>query len=121
MPAHLEARSPAFGRLISDSAPLDRIAGGFWFAEGPVWRGDHLLFSDIPRSRIVRWQELPEGPEVRTFRVPSNLSNGLTLDREGRLLTCEGATRRLTRTELNGEIVVLADTYDGKRINAPND
>jgi gluconolactonase len=121
VPDHLEARSVAFGRLISDSAPLERVAGGFWFTEGPIWRGDHLLFSDIPNSRIVRWQELPEGPEVRTFRVPSNLANGLTLDREGRLLACEGATRRLTRTELDGKIVVLADRYEGKRLNAPND
>jgi gluconolactonase len=83
--------------------------------------GDHLLFSDIRRSRIVRWDERPEGPEVATFRVPSNLSNGLTLDREGRLLACEGATRRLSRTEPDGTITVLAERYDGKRINAPND
>jgi gluconolactonase len=121
MPAHLEPRSPAFSRLISDSEPIERVAGGFWFTEGPLWMGDHLLFSDIPNSRIVRWQELPEGPEVRTFRSPSKLTNGLTLDRERRLLACEGATRRLTRTEANGEITVLADRYEGKRINAPND
>lgn len=121
MTTHLESRSPAFSRLISDAAPLERIAGGFWFAEGPLWRGDHLLFSDIPNSRIVRWQEHPEGPEISTFRSPSNLTNGLTLDREGRLLACEGATRRLTRTEANGEITVLAGRYEGKRINSPND
>jgi sugar lactone lactonase YvrE len=121
MPTHLESRSPDFSRLISDTEPLERVAGGFWFTEGPVWRGDHLLFSDIPNSRIVRWQELPEGPEVRTFRAPSNLTNGLTLDREGRLIACEGAARRLTRTEANGEIVVLAELFQGKRINAPND
>lgn len=117
----LDVRSPALGRLVSESASLDRVAAGFWFTEGPLWRGDHLLFSDIPNSRIVRWQELPEGPEVRTFRSPSNLANGLTLDREGRLLACEGVTRRLTRTEPNGEVVVLADRYGGKGLNAPND
>src|SRR5712692_7904319 len=118
---HLDVRSPVFGRLISDSAALERVAGGFWFTEGPLWLGDHLLFSDIPNSRIVRWQQLPEGPEVRTFRVPSDLANGLTIDREGRLLACEGGTRRLTRTGRGGEIVVIADRYEGKRINAPND
>jgi gluconolactonase len=121
MADHLEVRSPAFNRLISPSAALERIAAGFWFTEGPLWLGDHLLFSDIPNSRIVRWQELPEGPEVRTFRLPSNLSNGLTIDHEGRLLACEGATRRLTRTNRDGTIEVVADRYQGMRLNAPND
>ncbi|MBI2942517.1 MAG: SMP-30/gluconolactonase/LRE family protein [Chloroflexi bacterium] len=121
MTSHLEIRSPGFARLVSESAPLERVASGFGFTEGPLWRGDHLLFSDIPNSRIVRWQPLPEGPQVRTFRVPSNLSNGLTLDLDGRLLSCEGALRRLTRTEIDGRITVLAERFEGKRVNSPND
>lgn len=121
MADQLEARSATFHHLITEAASLDRIAAGFWFTEGPLWLGDHLLFSDIPNSRIARWQELPEGPEVRSFRVPSDLANGLTIDQQGRLLACEGGTRRLTRTDQNGEISVVADRYEGKRINAPND
>lgn len=121
MAIHLEARSPKLEQLIRESAPLERVAAGFGFTEGPLWMGDHLLFSDIRRSRIVRWQERPEGPEVTTFRSPSNLTNGLTLDREGRLLACEGAARRLTRTEPDGQIVVLAERFEGRRINSPND
>jgi gluconolactonase len=117
----LEVRSPGLHRVISPAAELAKVAAGFGFTEGPLWLGDELLFSDIVNSRIVRWRERPEGPEVRTFRVPSNLANGLTLDRQRRLLACEGGTRRLTRTEANGEIVVIAERYEGKRINSPND
>jgi gluconolactonase len=117
----LEARSPGFWSLVSKDAAIERVAAGFWFTEGPVWLGNRLLFSDIANSRIVQWRELPEGPEFRTFRVPSNLANGLTIDREGRLLACEGASRRLTRTEADGRITVLAERFDGKRINSPND
>ncbi len=121
MSNHLDRRSPAMSRLISPTARLERVASGFGFTEGPLWMGDHLLFSDIPNSRIVRWQELPEGPEVRTFRVPSNLANGLTLDGARRLLACEGATRRLTRTSPDGRSEVVADRYEGRRLNSPND
>jgi gluconolactonase len=118
---HLDARSAGLSKLVSESAPLERVAGGFGFTEGPLWLGDHLLFSDIASSRIVRWQERPEGPELRTFRAPSNLANGLTVDRQGRLLACEGSTRRLTRTDRSGVVAVVADRYEGKRINSPND
>jgi gluconolactonase len=121
MPDYLEARSPRLSELVAESAPLERIATGFWFTEGPLWLDGRLLFSDIANSRIVEWRERPEGPEIRTFRAPSNLANGLTVDRERRLLACEGAARRLTRTEADGQIVVLADRYEGKRINSPND
>jgi sugar lactone lactonase YvrE len=119
-----------FAQIVSPQARPERIAGGFAFTEGPVWRGDHLLFSDIPHSRIVRWQELPEGPEVRTFRVeyvhadhPGHRGhcNGLTLDAQDRLIVCGQAARRVTRTEPDGSITVLADRYDGKRLNSPND
>jgi sugar lactone lactonase YvrE len=119
-----------FAQIVSPQARPERIAGGFAFTEGPVWRGDHLLFSDVPHSRIVRWQDLPEGPEVRTFRVehvhtthPGHRGhcNGLTLDAQDRLIVCGQAARRVTRTEPDGSITVLADRYDGKRLNSPND
>jgi gluconolactonase len=116
-----EVHDPAFYHLIPQEAPIERIAGGFGFTEGPVWRGDHLLFSDIPRNRIVRWRELPEGPEVTTFRHPSGNSNGLTLDRQGRLIACEHGNRRVSRTEPDGSVVSLAERYEGRRLNSPND
>jgi sugar lactone lactonase YvrE len=108
-------------QLIPEGAVIEQLAGGFDFTEGPVWLGDHLLFSDIPRNRIVRWQMLAHGPEVTTFRAPSGNSNGLTIDRSGRLIACEHSTRRATRTETDGTITVLADSYQGKRLNSPND
>jgi gluconolactonase len=121
MADYLEARSPRFYELVQETAPLERIATGFRFTEGPLWLGDRLLFCDIANSRIVVWRELPEGPEIRTFRAPSNLANGLTVDRERRLLACEGSARRLTRTAADGRIAVLADRFEGKRLNSPND
>lgn len=116
-----EAYDSSFSKIVPRDATIECIAGGFGFTEGPLWDGDRLLFSDLANSRIVRWQSLAEGPEVRTFRFPSNVANGLTFDRQHRLIACEGATRRLTRTERNGSIVVLADRYRGQRLNAPND
>lgn len=121
MPEPIEQRDAALRRVVPAGAEIERIATGFGFTEGPLWRGDHLLFSDIPNSRIVRYQRAPEGPIVETFRSPSHLANGLTVDREGRLIACEGAARRLTRTERDGTITVLADRYQGKRLNSPND
>jgi len=117
----LEARDPRFSHLLAEDAVVERIACGFRFTEGPIWVDDHLLFSDIASSRIVRWTPLPEGPELRTYRFPSQLANGLTVDASGRLLTCEGASRQLTRTETDGTLTILAHTYQGKRLNAPND
>ncbi len=116
-----EVHDPALYRLIPQGTPIERIAGGFGFTEGPVWRGDHLLFSDIPRNRIVCWRELPEGPEVTTFRYPSGNSNGLTLDRQGRLIACEHGNRRVSRTEPDGTVISLAERYEGRRLNSPND
>jgi gluconolactonase len=119
--------------LVRPDAPLERIAAGLAFTEGPVWLGDHLLFSDIPNNRIVRWHERPHGAELTTWRWPSGGdlddqrqlpqpgSNGLTLDRQRRLLACEHGRRRVSRTEADGTIVALADRYDGKRLNSPND
>ncbi len=103
----------SFHRLVPPEARLERVAGGFLFTEGPVWRGGHLLFTDIPHSRIVRWQDCPEGPQVTTFRVehagvaqPLAMGhcNGMTLDRDNRLIVCGQSARRLTRTEHDGSI-----------------
>jgi gluconolactonase len=129
MVAQFEVRDAAFHRLVPDGAAVQRIAGGFGFTEGPVWTGDALLFSDIPNNRIVRWRALPEGPEVTTLRSPAchpvgtarGGTNGLTLDAQGRLLACEHGGRRLSRAEPDGSVVALAERFDGKRLNSPND
>ncbi len=114
-----EVIDPRFGGFVMGNAPVKRIATGFDWVEGPVWFGDAgcLLFSDIPNNRILRWT--PEG--VTTFRAPSNYSNGHTRDREGRLISCEHGLRRVTRTELDGSVTVIADGYGGARLNSPND
>jgi gluconolactonase len=100
---------------------LDQIATGFIFTEGPVWRGSDLLFSDINNSRTVRYQPLPEGPAISTFRTPSGNANGLTLDHEGRLLACEHSGRRVSRVDHKGKVETIADNFEGKRLNSPND
>jgi sugar lactone lactonase YvrE len=114
----LEDATPQFRRLLS---MMERIATGFSFTEGPVWRGDDLLFSDIPNNRTVRYRPLPEGPEITTFRHPSGNANGLTLDRQGNLIACEHSGRRVSRVAADGNVQTLADTYEGKRLNSPND
>ena len=97
----------------------EQIATGFQFTEGPVWHSDgYLLFSDIPANRIVKWT--PDG-KTETFREPSGNSNGLTYDRAGRLIACEHGNRRVSRTEPDGTITVLAERYNEKRLNSPND
>jgi gluconolactonase len=103
------------------NAAIERIATGFRWAEGPAYFGDggYLLWSDIPNNRIMRWLE--DDGHVSVFRANSNYSNGNTRDREGRLITCEHDTRRVTRTEPDGTITILLDTFQGKRLNAPND
>ena len=103
------------------NAAVERIATGFRWAEGPVYfrDGGYLLFSDIPNNRMLRWLE--EDGHLSVFRAPSNYANGNTRDREGRLVTCEHDTRRVTRTELDGRITVLIDRFEGKPLNAPND
>lgn len=115
---------PAFSNLIVGSAALDRLYTGCRWAEGPVWFDDLqcLLFSDIPNQRILRWAvDATGGGAISTFRQPSNFSNGQTRDRQGRLVTCEHGLRRVIRTEADGSISVLADSYQGKRLNSPND
>jgi gluconolactonase len=103
------------------NAAIERIATGFRWAEGPVWfrDGNYLIFSDIPNNRMLRWLE--EDGHLSVFRAPSNYTNGNTRDREGRLVSCEHDTRRVTRTELDGRITVLLDRYADKPLNAPND
>ena len=117
-----ESFDPRFNNLIIPPATLDQLwTGGRW-TEGPVWFGDSrtLLFSDLPNDRMMQWVE---GIGVREFRGPGacHFSNGNTRDRQGRLVTCEHGTRRVTRTELDGSITVLAERYMAKRLNSPND
>jgi len=117
----VEVLDPRFQRYRIGNAALERLCTGMRWAEGPVWFGDMrcLLWSDIPNNRIMRWDE--ETGAVSLFRFPSNNSNGHTRDRQGRLISCEHLSRRVTRTEHNGRITVLVDRYEGKRLNAPND
>jgi gluconolactonase len=112
---------PRFGKYKVGNAAVERLYTGARWAEGPVWVGDgrYLLFSDIPNNRMLRWLE--DTGEVSVFRSPSNYSNGNFRDRQGRLVTCEHDTRRVTRTEHDGMITVLADQFQGKKLNAPND
>jgi gluconolactonase len=116
---------PRFLNQIVGSAQLDRLASGCRWAEGPVWFADAgcLLFSDIPNQRILRWsQDATGGPgTITTFRQPSHFSNGQTRDRQGRLVTCQHGTRSVTRTEPDGTITTLAESYQGRRLNSPND
>jgi gluconolactonase len=117
----IRALDPRFERYRIHNAAVERLATGFRWAEGPVWFGDgrFLLWSDIPNDRIMRWDE--ETGAVSVFRKPSNHANGNTRDRQGRLVTCEHATRRVTRTEYDGRLTVLLDRYQGKRLSSPND
>jgi gluconolactonase len=110
-----------FGRYLIPIAFLEKLHGGMRWAEGPVYFGDQrcLIWSDLPNNRMMRWDE--ETGQVTIFRSPSNFSNGNTRDREGRLVTCEHRGRRVTRTELSGKLTVLAESYQGKRLNSPND
>jgi gluconolactonase len=113
----LVAASAAFA--LDFNAPVEKFGGGFQFTEGSIWIAarNEFLFSDIPANRIVR---LKDG-KFETFRSPSGNSNGLTLDKQGRLIACEHGPRRVTRTETDGTITVLAERYEGKRLNSPND
>ncbi|MBA3909442.1 MAG: gluconolactonase [Rhodobacter sp.] len=118
--SQFEIIDPAFGRYVLGNAPVKQIATGFDSVEGPVWFGDAgcLLFSDIPSDRILRWTP---GQGVSVYRTPSNYANGHTRDRQGRLISCEHGLRRVTRTEHDGSITVIADAFGGKRLNSPND
>ena len=111
------AEFPAFAGTMA----VERVATGMRWAEGPVYfpAGRYVLFSDIPNNRIMRFSE--DDGHLSVYRQPSMNSNGNTIDREGRLITCEHSGRRVTRTELDGSITIIADTYNGKRLNSPND
>ncbi|WP_417710998.1 SMP-30/gluconolactonase/LRE family protein [Roseibium aggregatum] len=111
---------PRFTALIQKNARLRQLATGFEWTEGPVWFADQqlLLFSDIPANRMMR---LTLDGQVSTYRQPSDYANGNTRDRQGRLVSCQHGTRSVTRTELDGSLTVLADRYQGKRLNSPND
>jgi len=115
---HLDKR---FGKLLIGHARVERLWTGARWAEGPAWfaAGRYLVFSDIPNNRMMRFDETDSSMSV--FRHPSNNSNGNTTDREGRLVTCEHLGRRVSRTEHDGSITILADRYKGKRFNSPND
>jgi gluconolactonase len=150
MVARFEVRDELFRKLVPDGARVEQIATGFGFTEGPVWVGDHLLFSDIPNNAIMRWEEQlldqdtsqqpgqeqgagrPRRGFVRkltTFRHPvcqfygtaRGGSNGLTLDAQGRLLACEHGARRVSITEADGTVTTFADSYQGMHLNSPND
>ena len=117
----VEVLDKRFAECLVGNASLERLwTGGRW-NEGPVWFGDQrsLIWSDIPNNRMLCWSEFDAS--VRIFRSPSEFSNGNTRDREGRLITCEHGTRRVTRTEHSGVITTLIDKFEDKRLNAPND
>jgi gluconolactonase len=111
---------PRFRHFVLPNAPLEKLGDGFRWLEGPVWFGDRncLLFSDIPNDRIMRWSE---ETGISVFRRPAGFPNGQTRDREGRLITCSHHNRCITRTEFDGAVIVLADRFEGKRLNSPND
>ncbi len=111
----------SFNALRLPLAKIERLATGFRWAEGPVWCGDarYLLWSDIPNNRVLRWDE--ETGAVGLWRRPSGFANGATRDRQGRLIHCEHGGRRIARTEHDGRVTALAERFEGKRLNSPND
>jgi gluconolactonase len=121
------AIQPAFSGLVQPNAPIQRLwngpveGKGILWAEGPAWnaQGRYLLWSDIPNNRQLRWIE--DDGHVSVFRSPSNNSNGNTFDFQGRQISCEHLTRRVVRYELDGSATVIADSWEGKRLNSPND
>ena len=115
------AVDPSFERYRVTLAKVERFATGMLWSEGPVWFGDthSLIWSDVPGNCMYRRDEATG--RACAFRQPSNNANGNTRDRQGRIVTCEHLTRRVTRTEYDGRITVLADSWDGKRLNSPND
>jgi gluconolactonase len=115
-----EIHDPRFRHLVVGSAALDELYNGCRWAEGPVWFADLncLIWSDIPNERMMRYSQ--DG-DVSVFRPRSDFTNGNTRDNQGRLISCQHGARRVVRTEIDGKITVLADSYQGKRLNSPND
>jgi len=116
----VELRHKRFEAVVGSSVDFEKLATGFLFTEGPLWhaREKYLLFSDMPGDHLRRWGER-DG--ISTFRKPCHKSNGLAWDRQGRLLVCEHASSRVTRTEPDGRITIVASHYQGKELNSPND
>ena len=116
----IDVHDPRMRSVFDDGAKVERLATGFEFTEGPVWHptGRFLIFSDMPGDHMRRWTPA-EG--ISTFRKPCNMANGNAYDRQGRLVTCEHSSSRVTRTEPDGTITPLATHYDGKELNSPND
>lgn len=116
----IEAKSAIFKTLFPENVKIERVATGFQFTEGPLWFAEenYLLFSDIPANKIYK---LTPNCELTIFRQPSHNSNGLTKDKQGQLIACEHSTRRVTRTEKDGSITVIADIFKEKKLNSPND
>ncbi len=119
-PSIYEIHDPRFRHLVVGSAALDELYSGCRWAEGPVWFADLncLLWSDIPNERMMRYSQ--DG-DISVFRPRSDFTNGNTRDNQGRLISCQHGMRRVVRTEIDGTITVLADSYQGKRLNSPND
>jgi gluconolactonase len=119
MEAQFEIHEEIFRRCVLFGPELEQLFTGTQFGEGPVYFADTATFiwSDIPGNRLLRWAD----GQVSTFRSPSGHTNGNTRDRQGRLLSCEHSGRRVTRTELDGSITVIADAFEGRRLNSPND
>ncbi len=120
-PTEFDVLDPSFEDCFRKSARLERLAGGCRWTEGPVYlpAQRRLLWSDIPNERMLSWCEV--SGHVAEFRKPSGYTNGHTLDRQGRLVSCEHGGRRVVRTEHDGSLTVLASHYKGKRLNSPND
>ncbi|WP_298224249.1 SMP-30/gluconolactonase/LRE family protein [Acidocella sp.] len=114
-----EFHNPRFRAMVLPNAELEVLGEGFRWLEGPVWFADHevLLFSDIPNNKVLRWCE----NQISTFQYPSDFANGHARDREGRLISCLHHSRAITRRELDGRTTTLASTFEGKRLNSPND
>jgi gluconolactonase len=113
------AQDDGLKTILAEGARVEKVAGGYKFTEGPVWhREGYLLFSDIPSNQILK---LDREGKVTVFREPSGNANGNTYDRQGRLLSCEHGNRRVSRTERDGTITTVADRFEGKRLNSPND
>lgn len=109
-----------FKSMLVDGATLKRHCTGMVWAEGPVYfaEGDYVLWSDIPNDRIMKWSDTEGCSE---FRRPAGYTNGHYRDRQGRLVSCEHGGRRISRTEHDGAVVTIVDSYNGKRLNSPND
>jgi len=117
---NVEIHNERFPAIVGDDVTIERLGTGYQFTEGPIWHPyeRHLTFSDIPGNQLWRWSA---SGGITSFRDPSNKTNGNTYDRTGRMLSCEHATSRVTRTEPDGSITILATHYLGKELNSPND